>query len=898
MVQIDFKSNKVTLNISDIHPSQDYLLRKVIKNSGFRSNSGTIECVKPLIQNLTTYNFKYCLSPTFVKHCTEVITECKEKEKITLEKIECLERDHSFRLYPFQVSNVLRMCQARSILNCGEPGTGKQHPVYTKICTPNGYVPIGSLRLGDYITSSTGSTTRITGIFPQGIQPVYKITFSDNSNVEAGPEHLWTILYTTSKGVHKKKTITTDKLMSYVNNKRIHGVRIPTISSPIKYNSNNVLPIDPYVLGLLIADGTLGGSTPVFTTHVKDWEYFHSRIKNSVTIGMIQTINNCVRVSFLDMMHKIKYLNLNCNSLYKKIPDMYLHASVSDRIKLLNGLMDGDGHISKTNNRISYYTSSYKLAKDVKSLIQHLGGTAKLHLNTRKDKKNNPNVEYKLAIKLPKSIKSVSLPRKLNRFSYTKKCEPRRYIRKVEYIHEYESVCIAVDARNHLYVTEEAIVTHNTIQALMTLPGGVDNSPTPGCLVLGPRASLNAWRKEISSRRPDLTLTSQKGSQSFRWPVQNEVIFLTYDSLLPLKSEAVKDSLDLDSFYSKLKEPIYLIADEVHFCKSFKTSRTKRFRSLTTAVLRKGGNVIGLTGTPLVNKPIEFWCILQNLGLAKETFGDWDSFAECMGGSKNRYGGWQWNSDLQSPSIHDILSRCVIRNKLEDVFPEMPSVVKDNFYVDLEDTLLQHNLDELWKDLSHLSNDEILDMISNPTFETFSKTRSKLSDLKIQSTIDLISEYEEYGEPIIVVSSYKKPVQTIGKRKGWKCITGSVSHEERLAIEQEFQDGKLKGLAMTIRSSGVSLNLQNSSRMIFIDRDYTVANNRQAEGRIYRIGQTKPCYYHYVLLNHPMEYRINEILEEKQAMVDTILEPIKNAPESSRNSKGQLLEEVILAHRI
>lgn len=563
MVQIDFKSNKVTLNISGIHPSQDQLLRKVIKNSGFRSNSGTIECVKPLIQNLTSYTFKYCLSPAFVKHCTEVITECKERENLTLEKIEALETAQNFKLFPFQVNNVLRMCQARSILNCGDPGTGK------------------------------------------------------------------------------------------------------------------------------------------------------------------------------------------------------------------------------------------------------------------------------------------------------------------------------------------------TIQSLMTLPGGIgDNSHTPGCLVLGPRASLNAWRKEISSRRPDLTLTSQKGSQSFRWPTQNEVIFLTYDSLLPLKSEAVKDSLDLDSFYTKLKEPIYLIADEVHFCKSFKTSRTKRFRSLATAVLKHGGNVIGLTGTPLVNKPVEFWCILQNLGLAKETFGDWDSFAECMGGSKNRYGGWQWNSDLQSPTIHDILSRCVIRNKIEDVFPEMPSILRDNFYVDLEDTMLQHNLDELWQDLSHLSNDEILEMISNPTFETFSKIRAKLSDLKVQATIDIITEYEEYGEPLIVVSSYKKPVQTIGKRKGWRCITGSVSQEERMAIEQDFQSGKLKGLAMTIRSSGVSLNLQNSSRMIFIDRDYTVANNRQTEGRIYRIGQTKPCYYHYVLINHPLEYRINEILEEKQAMIDTILEPIKNAPESSRNSKRQLLEEIILDYRV
>ena len=238
----------------------------------------------------------------------------------------------------------------------------------------------------------------------------------------------------------------------------------------------------------------------------------------------------------------------------------------------------------------------------------------------------------------------------------------------------------------------------------------------------------------------------------------------------------------------------------------------------------------------------------------------------------------------------------MIRNTLEDVFPEMPSKVRDNYYVDLEDTLLKNKLDELWEDLSYLSTNEIITMISNPTFETLSKVRAKLSDLKTEAAIDLVTEYEEYGEPIIVVSSFKRPVQTLGKRKGWKCITGEIPAAERLKIEEEFQQGKLKGLAMTIRSSGVSLNLQNSSRMIFIDRDYTVANNIQTEGRIHRMGQTKPCYYHFILLNHPMEYRIHEILEEKQAMSDSILEPIKKAPNRGL-SKGQLLEELIIAHR-
>ena len=192
--------------------------------------------------------------------------------------------------------------------------------------------------------------------------------------------------------------------------------------------------------------------------------------------------------------------------------------------------------------------------------------------------------------------------------------------------------------------------TGKTIQTLMSLPSSLNSSGVmPGCLVVGPQASTNAWKREISTRRPDLTVMALKGSQAFRWPVENEVLLLSYDSILPLKSEAVKNSMDLDYFTHKCPKGLYLVGDELHCVKSFKAARTKRFRALATAVLKHGGKVIGLTGTPLINKPVDFWCLLQNLGLSKETFGDWDNYSRMMGGQKNRFGGWVWERTVCRP---------------------------------------------------------------------------------------------------------------------------------------------------------------------------------------------------------------------------------------------------------
>jgi SNF2 family DNA or RNA helicase len=419
-----------------------------------------------------------------------------------------------------------------------------------------------------------------------------------------------------------------------------------------------------------------------------------------------------------------------------------------------------------------------------------------------------------------------------------------------------------------------------TCQVLFTLPAKAR------VLVLCPKSAIGVWQAAIKHLRSDLIGIALKGTQSLRQPQEGEVLLLSYDSVPPTRSEASK-GMDLDSFYRKL-QPTYLVGDEIHYCKNYGVARTKRFRQLAGRVLKAGGRAIGLTGTPLVNKPVDLWCILQNLGLAKETFGSWDNYCQLMNGWKGKFGGYEWGT-ARSPIVNELLAKVVIRETLEEVFPEMPSKLREEVFVDLEDAVMEADLSVIWEELAHLSHDAFMERLADPSFTSMQQIREKLALLKVASCVELLKEIEE---PVIVASWFKKPIEKLGKRTGWKCITGDTPQEERTLIQEEFTSGLLKGLAVTIGSSSVALNLQTCNRMIFLDRAYTVAANQQTEGRIYRIGQTRPCYYTYLLIDHPLEERINDILNEKQAMIDSTIEEIKVAPNRTIR-KTQILEEIL-----
>lgn len=358
------------------------------------------------------------------------------------------------------------LCNSDEILQ-GFAGCGKEQPISTYVQTPTGKVMFGNLKVGDEVFTQSGKTTIVIGIYPQGVKPVYEIKFRDGTSTRCGLEHSWWV-YPPKTGSKPRQMTTKDLIEEGLTLKSgPYKYRIP-LTEPVEFPSK-VTEFDPYLIGVLIGDGYLTGSTPSFSCTDTDLEIVEEIKKNLHADYLINTSNvsNCKQYRIVDTSgHKINRLKnhlteigLNVLSKDKFIPNTYMLLETSQRLRLLQGLMDTGG--TSCNNRIRYSTISKQLALDVQYLVQSLGGTAILYTHNRTNE--GKGIEYSVNVKT--TFNPFLLNRKAANRSYSAKNLPSRYITDITLIGEEEQMCIMVDDPSHLYLTDHFIVTHNTLHS-------------------------------------------------------------------------------------------------------------------------------------------------------------------------------------------------------------------------------------------------------------------------------------------------------------------------------------------------------------------------------------------------------------------------------------------------
>lgn len=355
-------------------------------------------------------------------------------------------------------------------------GSGKAQPLFCKVQTPKGEVQIGDLTVGQDVFRRDGSVGKVVGIFPQeGLQPTFKVIFRDGTYTYCNPEHLWTVYG--GKYSNKEVVKSLDQMLQQglKNSRGGRRFRVP-VCDAVQYPVKD-FPIDPYTLGILIGDGYLCGKTPAFSVGSKDSEIFNIVKQNNPSwiFTSHKTGDNCTQWNFTDTeknlpngcMTKIKNLGLDVKSGDKFIPDEYFYGSKEQRLALLQGLLDSDGSCVK--NRTIFTTTSKQLDKDVRKLVRSLGGVA---TGSYVDDRGAASC-YTINIRMKENPFLVESKAKL--WSYSSKNPPAKYIDSVEYVGMLEQVCIAVDAEDQLYLTDDFIVTHNT-STLYMLANGTNDS--------------------------------------------------------------------------------------------------------------------------------------------------------------------------------------------------------------------------------------------------------------------------------------------------------------------------------------------------------------------------------------------------------------------------------------
>ena len=368
---------------------------------------------------------------------------------------------------------------------------GRAQPLHSRVLTPVGWRRMGDLRRGDLVIASDGQPTKVLGVFPQGEKMVYRLTMTDGSSTLACAEHLWAVSTMEDKRRHKaQRLLQTQEMMGNVRRHHQYRYELPLLSAPVNWSSREVL-LEPYSLGLLLGDGCITGKTsPSFTTS-------DAELVSSLELSLADMKLSFRRKSNIDyyitnplagkgghfsqmprnpLTQALRKLNLSGTySSTKFIPEVYLFNSAEVRLSVLQGLLDTDGGPVVQEGRtcrIQYTTTSERLRDDVLFLVRSLGGVAYWRRRKAEGRKpryaNGREVPYRhdafvLDIRLPENLEPFRLQRKADIYRAHGGGRPVRFIRSIEPVGVQATQCISVAATDSLYVTDDFILTHNTL---------------------------------------------------------------------------------------------------------------------------------------------------------------------------------------------------------------------------------------------------------------------------------------------------------------------------------------------------------------------------------------------------------------------------------------------------
>ena len=316
-----------------------------------------------------------------------------------------------------------------------------------------------------------------------------------------------------------------------------------------------------------------------------------------------------------------------------------------------------------------------------------------------------------------------------------------------------------------------------------------------------------------------------------------------------------------------------IAADEVHKMKNPSSQQGKAFLKL------KADTMIALTGTPLMNTPLDLYIILKWLGYEKHSFYQFKNHYCVMGG----YGGYQIVGYKNLDSLQADLNEVMLRRLKSDVL-DLPEKLYVDEYVEM--TPKQKQIyDEVTADIK-MHIDEIK-MVNNPLAElirmrqatgyTGILSSSVKESAKLDRMEELVDDAIQNGKKVVIFSNWTQMTLPIYNRLAVKYhgtyITGEVDSDQRAEHVKRFQeDNDCKFVVGTIGAMGTGLTLTAGTVEIFLDEPWNRANKEQAEDRCHRVGTSENVTVYTLICKNTIDERIHEIISEKGMMSDAIVD--------------------------
>jgi non-specific serine/threonine protein kinase len=432
--------------------------------------------------------------------------------------------------------------------------------------------------------------------------------------------------------------------------------------------------------------------------------------------------------------------------------------------------------------------------------------------------------------------------------------------------------CIAVEAADRLYVTDDFVVTHNTLQTLTFLlslrkPGGSNHAKRPNLIVV-PRSLLFNWEREAARFTPGLrVLIYADGRKS-----GDEKTFGDYDLVLTTYRIMLGEieTLRKCKFH-------YVVLDEAQAIKN-PLSQTARASRLLPAEHR-----LTLTGTPVENSPVELWS--QFAFLNPGMLGGMESFRTDFATPIERQ-----QDEAAAKTLRHLIRPFLLRRVKEEVAPELPPRTEELLFVEMEPAQRKayHRLRDQYRaqvlgllDKSGMSGAQmkilegllrLRQLCDHPRLveEDFRGDSAKLVAL-LETLETLASE----GHKALVFSQF---VQMLTLIRGALDANGTpyVYLDGRTRNRQErvdrFQtDPAVPFFLISLKAGGVGLNLTAADYVLHVDPWWNPAVEQQATDRAHRIGQDKPVFIYKFITKDSVEEKILQLQERKKLVVEQLI---------------------------
>lgn len=457
---------------------------------------------------------------------------------------------------PTPRQQVFHNSSARARLYGGAVGGGKPLSTSTPIPTPAGWTTMGGLAVGDFVLSETGPPTRVIWKSEIQSQPTFRLTFSDGSTVVAGETHEWV---TQTLAERERETRRSDEFRAARRAKRpprgkgkrpdlaernsreakhgpdpvIQGVRTTreifetlfarngkqlnhsiSMHAPVELPEAN-LPLDPYVLGAWLGDGSKDCGT---VTGIDDGVF-----EQIASAGFIVARHaNHPSRGVHGLAARLRAAGVLRN---KHIPAAYLRASVAQRLALVQGLMDTDGYCDP-RGKCEFTNTNIRLADGMRELLLSLG--IKATVCTGNATLRGRFISKKYRITFYSSLPVFRLKRKLDRQKRDgfRGTHDRRYIVAVEEIERVPLQCIQVDSPTQCYLAGDGwITTHNSMAIRMDATAQCLLIPRWPAIILR-RTFPELWRTQISR------FLQEVPNDLYRWNEQKKMATFVNGSTL------------------------------------------------------------------------------------------------------------------------------------------------------------------------------------------------------------------------------------------------------------------------------------------------------------------------------------------------------------------------------